>query len=273
MNDTYRSYKQARDTAWRALLQLPQKSLPVDVEALARQIGVQVMPFPDRREQPQLYAQVSVASDGPCVSLCIRGVWHIFLRDSAWDDAGRRFAIAHELGHLLLAHGQRTLARGVKTFRSRLNAGDLLEEFDNLEDYAADIFAVRLLSPACILHELQVDSAEGIQRLCGLPPKAAALRAQRMEVLNERDAFYGVKLERQVRDAFLPYLQKEMRASAPFIAPAKSAPDRRSVLQAAPIDRKKREAEETPAKADKRLWGLILLGMAAAVAAFFLLKN
>ncbi|MBQ7654903.1 MAG: ImmA/IrrE family metallo-endopeptidase [Clostridia bacterium] len=202
---TYRQYQDARDAAWRALLELPEKKLPVDVDALAKKMGVEIHPFPGR-EQQRLYALVNKAARGPCVSLRIRRNWHIFLREKALDESHRRFAIAHELGHLFLLHDTEILTPGVRCFAGRENIGDVLDDPQELEDYTADLFAVRLLSPACLLHEMHMDSSGDIMRLCGLPPHAAMIRAERMELLNERDVYYTHMLEAKVRNAFLPWL-------------------------------------------------------------------
>lgn len=231
---SYRRYQEARDTAWRALLRLEEKRLPVDTEALARRVGVTVHPFPDGKQEPRLAALIQKAGGGKCVSLRIRGAWHVFLREDRLDEAGRRFSLAHELGHLLLGHETRALAPGVRAFCSRENAGDLMEDPDSPEECAADIFAIRLLAPACLLHELHIDMPGGIMRLCGLPPRAAALRGERMELLNRRDSFYAHPLERQVRDAFLPFLTESRRdgASVPLFPPPAAPPVSRPVLSA-----------------------------------------
>lgn len=203
---TYGQYQDARDAAWRALLELPEKKLPVDVEALAKKLGVEIHPFPGK-EQERLYALVNRAAGGrPCVSLRIRRNWHIFLRPKTLDEIHQRFAIAHELGHLLLAHETETPAPGVRCFSARENIGDVLDDPQELEDYTADLFAVRLLAPACLLHELHIDSSGGIINLCGLPPRAAAIRAERMQLLDERDVYYTHILETKVRNAFMSWL-------------------------------------------------------------------
>lgn len=210
---TYRRYQDARDTAWRALLRLRVTCLPVDAEALARRLGMDVHPFPDEKEEPRLAALVRRAGKGVCVSLRIRGAWNVFLRPGLSDDQ-RRFALAHEMGHLLLDHGARSLAPGVRAFRSEENEGDLMEDPRDMDDYAADIFAIRLLAPACVLHEMHIDQSGRIMALCGLPPRAAAARAERMELLNRRDAFFTHPLEKQVRDQFLPFIRGLGTASA-----------------------------------------------------------
>ena len=236
---TYRRYQEARDTAWRALLQIKEKRLPVDAEGLCGQIGVEVHPFPDA-EEARLFRLIQQAGGGTCVSLRVRGAWHIFLRQDRLDENQRRFSIAHELGHILLCHPTRSLAPGVRAFESRENQGDLILDPQDLDDYAADIFAIRLLAPACVLHEMHVDQSGQIITLCGLPPRAAALRAERMTLLNERDVFYNHPLERQVRDQFLPFIRfRQTAAARESVAPVHPA---RSIL-VAPLTRPAAESE------------------------------
>ena len=226
---TYQDYQNARDAAWQALLDLPEKKLPVDVDALAKKLGVEIHPFPGK-EQALLHNLVNRAAEGPCVSLRIRRSWHIFIRPKALDESHRRFAVAHELGHLLLTHSTQTLAPGVRCFAARENTGDVMEDTQELETYTADLFAIRLMAPACLLHELHIDSSGGIMRLCGLPPQAAAIRAERMELLNERDVYYTHILETKVRNAFMPWLN-----SARFPAPENADVKLRYASESVPV--------------------------------------
>ena len=245
---TYRRYQEARDTAWRALLQIKEKRLPVDAEGLCGQIGVEVHPFPGA-EEARLSRMIQAAGGGTCVSLRIRGAWHIFLRQDRLDESQRRYSIAHELGHILLAHPTRSLVPGVRAFESRENQGDLIVDPQDLDDYAADIFAIRLLAPACVLHEMHVDQSGQIIALCGLPPRAAALRAERMGLLNERDAFYNHPLERQVRDQFLPFIRSRQTAAArECVSPVQ--PVRKTLP--APLPRPKAAELEPPSQATPR---------------------
>ena len=277
MADTYRQYQEARDTAWRALLHVRDKRLPIDAEGLARDVGLYVAPLPDVREQPKLAALIQKAGKGNGVSLRIRGEWHLFLAPMTEDR--RRFFVAHELGHLLLAHETRVLSPGVRCFADAGNAGDLMEEPESPLDYAADIFAIRLLAPACLLHEMHVDTASGIMRLCGLPPRAAALRAERMALLNERDAFFTHPLERQVREAYLPFLRERGAAPAPAQAAERALPLVMPLPQTENEESEKEErgkgAENTEKKPAKpiRLWLFAAAGFALAALAFFILRR
>lgn len=211
---TYRKYQEARNAAWRALLRLDEKKLPVDVAGLAARVGVQAHPWPDDKENPEL-KRLADQVGGLCASLRIQGAWHLFLRVDELDERTARFAVAHELGHLLLRHDTVALSPGVRRFLSQENRGDVLEDPREMTDYAADIFASRLLSPACVLRDAGVDTAEKIAALCGMPPRASALRAERMAELVLRDAFYRNPLEKQVRRAFDPWLNSLPPPAAP----------------------------------------------------------
>ena len=265
MPSTYRQYQEARDTAWRALLRMREKRLPVDSEALAGLLGVEIHPFPDKRENGRLWTLTNQVR-GVCVSLRVQGAWHMFVREGSLDDNQRRFAVAHELGHLLLGAEPRSLAPGVRCFVSGDNQGDLIETDPEPPDYAADIFAIRLLAPACLLHELGVDTPGGIMALCGLPPRAAALRAERMALLNQRNVFYTNPLERQVRDAFRPWLLSRLTPAAPKRALPLTLPERKRPEQ----PEKERKTPFQPPWRKRAIAALLLL---AALAVLFLLGN
>lgn len=227
---TYQSYKDARNAAWHALLQLQIASLPVDMDAVMEKLHVELHPFPIRQEEPKLYALLQRTGPSLCVTLRIQDAWHVFFRHPGATDAERRFALAHELGHILLRHETFSLSPGVLAFSALENEGDILDDPQDAEDYAADVFASRFLSPACVLHELHLDTAAEITRLCGLPPRAAIQRAERMELLNERDAFFTSPDETKVRDQFLPFIRAQHPAFA--IPEAAAKPDEISEAKA-----------------------------------------
>lgn len=211
---TYQRYQQARDAAWRTLLECRISALPVNARAIAAWLGVDILPFP--AEDDRLMHLLKKAG-GVCRSLRIQGKWHIFFRPGTLDDQRLHFAIAHELGHILLHHDTLSLSPGVRAFQSRENEGDVIENPLDLADYAADIFAIRLLAPACVLQGLQLRSREDMMLSCGLPPKAAALRAERMGLLRERNLFLSHPLERQVYDQFLPFIREKNTPALPHL--------------------------------------------------------
>ena len=70
------------------------------------------------------------------------------------------------------------------------------------------MFAARLLAPACVLHELGITSAEKIAKVCNISITAAKHRAERMQILEKRNAWYRSPLERQVIKQFENYIKE-----------------------------------------------------------------
>ena len=79
---------------------------------------------------------------------------------------------------------------------------------DNLIEMEANIFASRLLAPACVLWGCGVKTAEEIQQLCNISRQAAEYRMERMRILYARNKFLTSPLERRVYSQFEDYIQK-----------------------------------------------------------------
>lgn len=58
-----------------------------------------------------------------------------------------------------------------------------------------------------MLHALNANTAEEIAKLCNISMTAAAHRAERMKILNQRNAFLKHPLEREVHEQFKPFIQ------------------------------------------------------------------
>ena len=256
MGESYRRYQHIRDTAWRALLRLDAPSLPVRPEALAEKIGVVIADRALAQRQEHTARLLEKAPGGAAASVKVKNQWYIFV-SSGLEGSVRRFALAHELGHILLEHPLRPVGRDMWAVTGPDNIGDLSDAAEDDPDCGADMFALRLLAPACVLHEARADSPGAIMTLCGLPPRAANMRAERMELLNRRDAYYESSLERKVRDHFLPVLRGSV---APASAPAKP------LILPLPV--------QQPSPAPSRpYWIAALLGaLAAGIAAYLFLR-
>ena len=179
----YSDYKVSRDLSWQIILQEKISSLPVQVSGLCRQMGLQVK-----------YYNGGVGSDG--YSTIVDGVATIFVRK---DCARRRqrFTAAHELGHILLGHV------GKYNLVNREPSPD-----DNPIEHEANVFASRLLAPACVLWALDAWTAEAIMVLCDISYQAASFRAERMEVLRQRNKFLSSPLERKVYQQFSEFIDR-----------------------------------------------------------------
>lgn len=206
----YKRYQSARDAAWRMLLQYKVNRLPVDVEEMARHIGVDIQSGP-------------VFSGAAARSIRKKGKWCIQVQKNL-PFSRYRFAVAHELGHLVLQHKTVRLEDGTFTFAGNQNAGDVLMDAQLDADTDADMFAIRLLAPACVLHELGYQDARRIGDACGLPPDAARMRAERMQLLNQRNVYFTHPLERQLQRQFAPYVRKENTRPVPPAPPSFELP-------------------------------------------------
>lgn len=178
----YKDYQYARGVAWRILIDCHITSLPIRMADVCCRLGIRLrsMPPGDERDGVSFYAD-----DIPYIGL-----------NPARTTARRRFTAAHELGHILLGH----------TGKAAISGAD---------EQAADIFAVRLLAPACVLWGCQVRTADDIQQLCGISRQAAAIRMERMRLLYQRGAFLTSPLEQQVYRQFLPYIKHHRFPAAP----------------------------------------------------------
>lgn len=179
----YRDYKNSRDLAWRVLINENIRELPVMVVKLCRRMGIRVNYFTPETD-----------SDG--FSTVVDGQAQIFVSDRCSRER-QRFTVAHELGHILLGHvGEYEL---VNREPSR---------GDNPIEQAANVFASRLLAPACVLWALDARTPEQIAALCQISRQSAAFRAERMEVLYQRNRFLTSPLERQVYQQFRDFIDR-----------------------------------------------------------------
>lgn len=177
----YRKYKNARNLAWRVLIDEGITALPVDVVALCRKMGIRVQ-----------YYKPTDDNDGYCTVFL--GKPRIFV-SSECSPERQRFTIAHELGHILLGHvGEAELV-------NREPSGT-----DNPIERDANIFASRLLAPACVLWALDARTPEEIAKLCRISYQSASFRAKRMETLYARDKFLTSAMEQQVYAQFQEFI-------------------------------------------------------------------
>lgn len=92
----------------------------------------------------------------------------------------QRFTAAHELGHIILGS----------------------------DEQEANVFASRLLAPACVLWGLGVTEAEQIAQLCDISLQAAEFRMKRMKELYARNKFLISPHEQKVYEQFDSYIKK-----------------------------------------------------------------
>lgn len=182
----YRDYKVSRDLAWQVLINEGVTELPVKIGHLCREIGIRLCS----------YSSTDI-NDGK--STIIDGQAVIFVSNNC-TKARQRFTAAHELGHILLGHvGAYQLVNREPSAK------------DNPIEQAANVFASRLLAPACVLWALNIRSPEQIAELCEISYAAACFRAERMALLYERNKFLMSPIEQQVYMQFEEFIRKKKR--------------------------------------------------------------
>lgn len=177
----YKKYKDARDLSWKILLDENVQSLPVSVSDLCRSMGIAMKYYAGTDDSDGK----SVMLDGQPLILVSRNK----------PIPRQRFTAAHELGHILLGHiGQTGLV-------NREPSAD-----DNPLEHEANVFAARLLAPACVLWGCGVRSEQDIMDLCSISRQAAEFRWQRLQVLLTRNKFLTSPLERRLYERFADYI-------------------------------------------------------------------
>lgn len=180
---TYIDYKVSRDLVWEILLQEGVCELPIRVGDLCKSMDIGIKEY----DLPGL---------GDGYSTIIGGKPFIFI-NSKNILPRKRFTAAHELGHVFLGHVGK-----YKLVNREPSANDSPIET------AANVFAARLLAPACVLWGLNVKTADDITKLCDISHKAAGFRMERMDILYERNKFLTSRLERRVFEQFKDYIDK-----------------------------------------------------------------
>ncbi|MGN0517458.1 MAG: ImmA/IrrE family metallo-endopeptidase [Acutalibacteraceae bacterium] len=178
----YKKYQNVRDIVWKILLQENITALPIKTGSLCKSLGIVVK-----------YYVPDDDNDGYCT--LINDMPYIFVNKNCLRPR-KRFTIAHELGHLLLGHvGKYNLVNREPS------------PSDNPIEHEANVFASRLLAPACVLWGCHVKTAADIVDLCDISPKAAEFRMKRMEELYKRNKFLTSPLERQVYAQFNNFIK------------------------------------------------------------------
>ncbi len=179
----YSDYKISRDLAWKVLINEGVRELPIRISALCKGMGIRVQ-----------YYHPEDNNDGFCS--IIDGKPHIFVSADC-SVVRQRFTCAHELGHILLGHvGKYALVNREPSPK------------DNPIEQAANVFASRILAPACVLWALDARTPEEIAALCQISHQAASFRAERMAILYDRGRFLSSPLEREVYAQFHDFIQR-----------------------------------------------------------------
>lgn len=179
----YGIYKNARNASWQCLIDCNVIQLPVNPIVIAANYGIKCK-FANAKTLKGASGKIRKNLTGAITILC----------DEAQPKTRQAFTITHELGHYLLGHlGDTPLSRSENDCRPK-------------EEYAAERFAADMLMPACVLWALNIHTADDIAKLCNVSMQAAQIRAERMEILYQRNMFLSHPLERQVYQQFQKFI-------------------------------------------------------------------
>ncbi len=203
----YGCYKGVRNASWDLLARFGACRLPVSSFEIARQMGVPTLSYEKAMPLLRELALLPHCRDNDGFALHSRDFWCIFFDGRAELRPTRDFTLAHELGHVFLGHRMEEKEvlphkRIEVSRRNRPSSGAGIER-------EADMFAARILSPACVLWALSLRTPEDLTARCGLPPEVAHRRAARMEELYRRDLFLRDRRERALFLKFIPYLEAQ----------------------------------------------------------------
>lgn len=177
----YKIYQKSRDAAWQILIDLKIAELPVRVTRICRELQIPI----------KLYQPYN-DNDGYCY---IKDGHPVIFVSANAPQRRQRFTAAHELGHIILGHvGKYSLVNREPS------------STDNEVEQAANVFASRLLAPACVLWGLGITSAEQIADVCDISIQSAEFRMERMQELYARNNFLTSPLEEKVYSQFKDYI-------------------------------------------------------------------
>ena len=198
-------YKKSRDAAWKILIKNHASALPISVYELCRAENIRLVSYEEGGEliDKLNLREHTIENDAFSFS-------RIVFYNSETMPERQRFSIAHEIGHIVLHK-----PTGATVMNREISPND------NPIETEANIFASRLLAPLCILHFLNLNSAEEIAEYCSISMTAAKIRYQRLCDIRQRDqylrqngrpgCFLLSPLERKVYKNFAKYIKKSKK--------------------------------------------------------------
>lgn len=173
----YEVYKNVRDASWLFLIRHNVRCLPVDLKPIIVDMGITI-----KRDVNGL-----LRADERGRAVNADGELYVLVKDAPAPQ--KRYTIMHEVGHIVLGHTDGS-------------------DSSDVNEYAAERFAIGVLAPACVLWGLGVQTAEEIATLCNISITSARIRERRMQELYARNKFLTSPLERQVYEQFSDFINE-----------------------------------------------------------------
>ena len=185
----YGIYKGIRGASWQCLIDCNITSLPISVSQIMQHYNIDMI----------YDSNVGILLPHESGRIIVTDKQRIIIRDEQTRQR-QRFTAMHELGHYLLGH----LGETGELSRSQVKAP---------QEQEADMFAARVLMPACVLWAVDARTPQEIADLCNVSMQAAAYRAERLAVLRERNKFLTSPIERQVYQQCSGFIGKSNKKS------------------------------------------------------------
>lgn len=176
---TYKDYQKSRDLVWKIILDMGFAELPIRVSEICKKLNISLLTYRGGKKIIDRYQLQKKAKQTDGFTLCANGRY-IILYNEQCSDQRNRFTIAHELGHILLKH---ITTDGVHITTINREPSPR----DDPEEQQANVFAARLLAPACVLWGMHVSSAPQIAEVCQISETAATFRMNRLQLLYDRE--------------------------------------------------------------------------------------
>lgn len=195
----YSKYKQSRDLSWQILISHNITELPVKISSICREMKIKFIDYEKGKDIIDKFDLLEHTEDND--GFTFRSV--IFYNNKC-PVPRQRFTIAHELGHILMDDGG-----GI--YNREPSPSDIPIE------QAANVFASRLLAPACVLWGLNITQSSQIADICNISMQSAQFRFERLQALYEREehflnkynksCFLQSPLERRVYNQFKGFIE------------------------------------------------------------------
>lgn len=190
------NYKKSRDLAWKILYRCKATRLPISLSDVCKHEHIRLVSYTSGAELIHRLGLEEHTVGNDAFSL-----HRIIFFDDRMPRQRQRFSVAHEIGHILL-HSP----KGATVYNREPSPND------NPVEAEANIFASRLLAPLCVLHYMDVQSAEEIAELCDISITAAKIRFERLQFIRKRDRRMGCfllsKYEQRVYRRFIKYIEQ-----------------------------------------------------------------
>jgi len=188
--------------AWQVLIEQKVLHLPVNMTSLCLNYCCTPISYTRAHDIIRRYGFEKNCVDNDGFALRMKERVFIFYNDKC--NLGRiRFTLAHELGHVLLGH-----LNGNRKVTARNREPSI---HDCSLEQMANVFASRLLAPACIIDALGLYRPDQLMNLFGISHQSSEYRLLRMEIVENRKKFGNPferhRLEKDVLRQFKPFIR------------------------------------------------------------------